>query len=228
MRAASGEHLQQLLTEDHRFLFTLIQKFHIENGKTYPALSQRTDIIVMTDEAHRSQYDVLALNMRNALPRAAFLAFTGTPLIAGEERTKAVFGNYVSVYNFKQSVEDQATVPLYYENRIPELQLTNPNLNANMAELLENAELDERQEERLEREFSREYQLITRNDRLEKVAEDLVQHFLGRGFVGKAMVISIDKATAVRMYDKVQAYWAREKAIVQASLEDCTRKTGNT
>ncbi len=86
----------------------------------------------MTDEAHRSQYDVLALNMRNALPNAAFLAFTGTPLMVGEERTRQVFGDYVSIYNFKQSVEDNATVPLYYENRIPELQLTNENLNEDM------------------------------------------------------------------------------------------------
>ena len=115
-------------------------------------------------------------------------------------------------------------MPLYYENRIPELQLTNPNLNTDMADLLEDAELDERQEERLEREFSREYQLITRNDRLEKVAEDLVQHFLGRGFLGKAMVISIDKATAVRMYDKVQKYWARERAVVQADLAECSEE----
>lgn len=222
VRAASGEHLQQLLQEDHRFLFTLIQKFHIENGRTYPALSEREDIIVMTDEAHRSQYDVLALNMRNALPRASFLAFTGTPLMAGEEKTRLVFGEYVSIYNFRQSVEDQATVPLYYENRIPELQLTNPNLNADMADLLDEADLDERQEERLEREFRREYHLITRSDRLDKVAEDIVRHFLGRGFTGKAMVVSIDKATAVRMYDKVQHFWALEKALVQASLENCS------
>ncbi|HEY3345870.1 MAG TPA: HsdR family type I site-specific deoxyribonuclease, partial [Anaerolineaceae bacterium] len=187
VRASSGEHLQALLQEDHRYLFTLIQKFHAEPGQTYPRLSQRSDIIVMTDEAHRSQYDVLALNMRNALPGAAFLAFTGTPLMAGEEKTRAVFGDYLSVYNFKASVDDQATVPLYYENRIPELQLTNPNLNAQMAELIEEAWLDEDQEQRLEREFSREYHLITRNERLDKVAEDIVLHFLGRGYQGKAM-----------------------------------------
>lgn len=221
VRALSGEHLQRLLTEDHRFLFTLIQKFHIENGLVYPTLSERSDIIVMTDEAHRSQYDVLALNMRNALPRAAFLAFTGTPLMAGEEKTRQVFGDYVSIYNFKQSVDDQATVPLYYENRIPELQLTNPDLNRDMAEVLDDSELNEQQEERLEREFSREYHLITRSDRLDKVAEDIVYHFLGRGFYGKAMVISIDKATAVRMFDKVQACWSREKAILHADLETC-------
>lgn len=219
VRASSGEHLQQLLHEDHRYLFTLIQKFHIERGQTYPVLSERSDIIVMTDEAHRSQYDVLALNMRNALPNAAFIGFTGTPLMAGEERTRQVFGDYVSIYNFKQSVDDQATVPLYYENRIPELQLINPDLNNDMSDLLDNAMLDEDQESRLEREFSREYHLITRNDRLEKVADDIVQHFLSRGYKGKAMVISIDKATAVRMYDKVSKYWKTELAGLEAEWE---------
>jgi type I restriction enzyme R subunit len=219
VRANSGEQLQQLLREDHRYLFTLIQKFHIDRGQQYPKLSDRSDIIVMTDEAHRSQYDVLALNMRNALPKAAFIGFTGTPLMAGEERTRQVFGDYVSIYNFKQSVDDQATVPLYYENRIPELQLINPNLNRDMADLLDNALLDDDQESRLEREFSREYHLITRSDRLDKVAEDIVQHFLSRGYKGKAMVISIDKATAVRMYDRVNRCWKTELAGLEAEWE---------
>src|SRR5205823_5609172 len=135
VRAQSAEHLKQLLnSEDHRYLFTLIQKFRTEEGAKYPKLSDRSDIIVMTDEAHRSQYDVFAANMRTALPNAAFIGFTGTPLMAGEERTKAVFGDYVSTYNFKQSIDDKNTVPLFYENRIPELQLKNPNLTEDMAE----------------------------------------------------------------------------------------------
>ena len=164
----------------------------------------------MTDEAHRTQYDVFALNMRNALPNAAFIGFTGTPLMAGEEKTKDVFGDYVSIYNFRQSVEDGATVPLYYENRIPELQLTNDALNEDLDRVIDEAMLDERQEQKLQREFNREYQLITREERLEKVAEDLVTHFMGRGQRGKAMVVSIDKATALRMYDKVQKHWLRD------------------
>jgi type I restriction enzyme, R subunit len=222
VRAQSGEHLKQMLeVEDHRYIFTLIHKFHTDMGETYPVLSERDDIIVLTDEAHRSQYDTLALNMRNALPNAAFIAFTGTPLIAGEERTKQVFGDYVSIYNFAQSVEDNATVPLYYENRIPELQLTNENLNQDMEDLLEEAELDEAQEVKLEREFSREYHLITRDDRLEKVAEDIVLHFMGRGFHGKAMVVCVDKATAVRMFDKVQKHWKMHLVYLQAELDSC-------
>ena len=122
-----------------------------------PKLSDRSDIIVMTDEAHRSQYDTLALNMRNALPNAAFIGFTGTPLMAGEEKTKEVFGEYVSVYNFQQSIEDGATVPLFYENRIPELQLANENFKEELEALVEAAELDDEQEKKLEREFAREY-----------------------------------------------------------------------
>jgi type I restriction enzyme R subunit len=116
--AGTGAHLRQLLTENHRYVFTLIQKFQTPD---------RRDIVVLTDEAHRSQYDTLALNMRSALPNALFIAFTGTPLIAGEERTREVFGDYVSIYDFQQSVEDGATVRLFYENRTPGLRLKNPN-----------------------------------------------------------------------------------------------------
>ena len=117
-------HLRQLLSEDHRYIFTLIHKFQTQGDEWHPVLSERSDIVVITDEAHRNQYDTLALNMRIALPNAAFIAFTGTPLIAGEEKTKSVFGDYVSVYDFTQSIRDRATVPLYYENRVPTLQLT--------------------------------------------------------------------------------------------------------
>lgn len=209
MQAESGAHLQQLLRADHRLVFTLIHKFHTEKGQVYPQLSDRSDIIVMTDEAHRTQYDTLALNMRNALPNAAFIGFTGTPLMAGEEKTRAVFGGYVSVYNFGDSVKDRTTVPLFYENRIPELQLANESFNEDMERIVEEADLNEAQQQRLEREFAREYHLITNDDRLERIAEDIVRHFMGRGEMGKAMVVSIDKATAVRMYDKVQDYWHR-------------------
>ncbi|MFC1600339.1 type I restriction endonuclease subunit R [Patescibacteria group bacterium] len=210
VQAENGKHLKDLLQEDHRLIFTLIQKFRTDKGKTYPELSDRGDIIVMTDEAHRGQYEVFALNMRNALPKAQFIGFTGTPLISGEsEKTKDVFGNYVSVYNFKQSIDDKATVPLYYENRIPELQLKNEDLENDLEALIEQAELDEAQEKKLEREFARQYHLITREDRLEKVAEDIVNHFFGRGDNGKAMVVSIDKATTVKMYDKVKKYLAK-------------------
>src|SRR5690606_26456726 len=200
----------------------LIHKFRTETGETYPTLSERDDVIVMADEAHRTQYDTLALNMRNALPNAAFLAFTGTPLIAEEERTREVFGDYVSIYNFRQSIEDRATVPLYYENRVPEVQLVNPDIADDMARIIDEAGLDEEQEKRLVREFAREYHIITDSDRLDAVAADLVDHFVNRGNQGKGMVVSIDKATAVSMYDRVQREWARAKAELQIEIAAAT------
>lgn len=210
--AQSGAELRRLLAENHRYVFTLIHKF-----QTTEVLCDRADVIVLTDEAHRSQYDTLAMNMRAAMPKALFLAFTGTPLIAGEEKTRDVFGDYVSVYDFQQSIEDRATVPLFYENRTPELQLVNPDLNDEIYDLIERAELDPEQEARLDKELSRQYHLITRDDRLETVAKDIARHFNGRGFQGKAMVVSIDKATALRMYEKVRKYIglpARDMAVV--------------
>jgi len=206
VRAENGEHLKQLLREDHRHVFTLIQKFKTKNkGETYPELSDRDDIIIMTDEAHRTQYDTLALNMRNALPKAAFIGFTGTPLMAkGEEKTRDTFGDYVSVYNFKDSIIDNSTVPLYYENRVPEIKLINPDLNEDIYNAIEEADLDEKQEEKLAREFSKEYQILTREDRLDTIAKDIMHHYINRGYEGKAMVVSIDKITTVKMYDKVQ------------------------
>ena len=211
--ADSGADLRDLLAGNNRYVFTLIQKF-----QTPELLCDRRDVIVLTDEAHRTQYDTLALNMRSALPNALFLAFTGTPLIAGEERTREVFGDYVSIYDFQQSVEDGATVPLFYENRTPELHLNNPNLNDGIYELIESAELSDEAEKRLERELGRQYHLITRDDRLETVAKDLVRHFLRRGFQGKAMVVSIDKPTAYRMYEKVRKYWREERTDAERKL----------
>jgi len=219
--AESGAGLRELLRGNHRYVFTLIQKF-----QTQEQLSDRRDIVVLTDEAHRSQYDTLALNMRAALPRALFIAFTGTPLVVGEERTRDVFGDYVSIYDFQQSVEDGATVPLYYENRTPELHLENPDLNDDIYALIEAAELSEEQERRLERELGRQYHLITRDDRLETVAKDIVMHFLGRGFQGKAMVISIDKATALRTYDKVRKHWEAEREWVSEQLRSRPQSEG--
>ena len=220
--AESGTHLRELLGGNHRYVFTLIHKF-----QSPEMLCDRPDVIVLTDEAHRSQYDTLALNMRAALPKALFLAFTGTPLIAGEERTKEVFGDYVSIYDFRQSVEDGATVPLFYENRTPELQLVNPDLNEDLYTLIEAAELDADQEAKLERELSRQYHLLTRDDRLETIAHDIVRHFLGRGFVGKAMVVAIDKATALKMHDKVRKHWDAERERVHKELAPLRYLTKN-
>ncbi len=220
VHAETGEHLRQLLAVDHRYVFTLIHKFQPSKAlgeKQMPVLSDRSDIIVITDEAHRSQYDTLALNMRTALPNASMMGFTGTPLIAGEEQaTREQFGDYVSIYNFRDAIEDGATVPLYYENRIPELQLINEDFSDELNALLEEAELDEAAEGQLAREFGTQYMLLTRPERLKVIAKDLVAHFVGRGFEGKAMYVGLDKATAVRMYDLVQEAWAEHLAELQA------------
>lgn len=218
VQAKNADHLKRLLKEDRRYVFTLIQKFRTDvKGAKYPKLSDRSDIIVIADEAHRTQYDTFALNLRNALPNAAFIGFTGTPLLAGEEKTREVFGDYVSIYNFRQAIEDNATVPLWYEARIPPLQLTNDDLADDLNALLEEAELDDEQQKKVEREFARQYHLITRDDRLDEIAKDIVDHFLGQPRGTKGMVVAIDKITAVRMYDKVRKAWriAREKLDMQ-------------
>ena len=136
------------------------------------------------------------------------MGFTGTPLIAGEELTRQQFGDYVSVYNFSDAIKDGATVTLYCENRIPELQLVNEDFPEELADLLDEADLDEEAEGQLARRFGREYMLLSRPERLKTVANDLVRHFVGRGFTGKAMYVGIDKAAAVRMYDYVREAWA--------------------
>lgn len=211
-QANNSSNLRELLSEDHRYIFTLIHKFREEPGKVHPVLSERSNIIVITDESHRSQYDILAENMRNALPNASFIAFTGTPLITGlEERTKEVFGDYISIYNFRQSELDGSTVPLYYENRIPELQLINQNLTDDIYKAMEDADLEEDQIDQVERLLGRNYHIITRKDRLNTIASDIVEHFMTRGHKGKAMVVSIDKATALRMYEYVKVHWNNYK-----------------
>lgn len=220
VHAESIAHLRELLAADHRYVFTLIQKFQPSKAageREMPILSDRSDVIVITDEAHRSQYDTLALNMRRALPNASMMGFTGTPLIAGEEQaTREQFGEYVSIYNFRDAIEDGATVPLYYENRIPEMQLVNESFSDELDALLEAAEVDEDAEGALAREFGTQYTLLTRPERLKTIAKDLVAHFVGRGFSGKAMYVGLDKAAAVRMYNLVRAAWAEHLAELRA------------
>jgi type I restriction enzyme R subunit len=225
VQATSSTNLRQLLTEDHRYVFTLIHKFTTDEGQKHPVLSDRDDIVIITDEAHRSQYDIMAQNMRDALPNASFLGFTGTPLIKSEEeKTRAVFGDYVSIYDFRQSIEDGATVPLYYENRIPEVQLTKfgeDALNDEMNRIIDEAMLDDEQEKKLEQKFGKMYHIISNSDRLDKIAADIVEHFMGRGnYTGKAMYVSIDKATAVKMYDNVTVEWQKHLDDLKHQLQD--------
>ena len=229
VQAETGEHLKQLLREDHRLVFTLIHKFGTDKGVSYPKLSDRDDIIIITDEAHRTQYDTLALNMRTALPNAAFLGFTGTPLMAKGEEKQKIHSEIMSAYIISEQV--LKTKPQsHYSTRteFQEMQLINPDLNDDIYNTVEEADLDEAQEDRLAKEFAREYHILTREDRLNAVAEDIANHFLNRGYTGKAMVVSIDKFTTVKMYDKVQYYFQKNidklKKQLKSKYEDKTLK----
>ena len=211
----NSEEMRRFLGQNKRLVFTLIQKFRYDAGARYPLLSDRNDIVVIIDEAHRTQYANLAENMRSGLPNANYLAFTGTPLLGKERKTASWFGDYVSEYNFQQSMDDGATVPLFYQKRVPEVLIQNEDLSAEFYEILDDENLDEAQQAKLEQRFSKEMEVIKRDDRLDTIADDIVAHFPSRGYLGKAMVISIDKFTAVRMYNKVQQRWKDEiKALI--------------
>ena len=207
----NSEEMRKFLGQNKRMVFTLIQKFRWPKGQTYPQLTDRgRDIIVIVDEAHRSQYEDLAENMRAGLKDANFIAFTGTPLLGNQRKTNKWFGDYVSEYNFQQSMDDGATVPLVYEKRVPEVLIENEDLSDEFYEILSSHDLDDAQQEKLEKKYAKETEVIKRDDRLDTVAKDIVEHFPRRGYLGKAMVVSLDKFTAVKMYDKVQRYWDEE------------------
>lgn len=212
VRPKDGEQLRDYLSGNKRYVFSLIHKFRYPKGKKYPVLSERKEIIVLVDEAHRTQYKDLAENMRVGIPHAQYIAFTGTPLLGGKRLTNKFFGDYVSEYNFKQSYEDGSTVPLFYDKRVPEVQIIREGdeINADLAEVAEEEELSEAQLMRLEREYATELSVIRNPDRLKKIAEDIVKHFPRRGYKGRGMIISIDRYTAMKMYDLVKQYWADE------------------
>jgi len=222
--AKSRTHLRELLQENHRYVFTLIHKFSVDpkKEKEYPLITERSNIIVISDEAHRTQGGTFARNMRfNGIPNASYLGFTGTPLIKEElELTKNIFGEYVSVYDFKRAIVDGATLPLRYLNRGEKLAIENPDLDERMAEIINDVELDDDQRRKLEREFKRDYPILTSDQRLEAIAKDLVWHFNDRGYQGKAMFVALDKPTAVRMYDYVMHYWPQYVAELKQRIAD--------
>ena len=201
-RATSGENLKELLKSDKRFLFSIIHKFNFDEK-----ITDRENIIVISDEAHRTQGGSLAMNLRKALPNASFIGFTGTPLFKDDELTRRIFGDYVSKYDFKRSIEDGATVPLYYENRGEKLELGNPQISEDIRAAIEEHELDSNQEDKLKKLFAREYPILTSEKRLRAIAKDVVEHFNARGYKGKAMYVAMDKVTAVRMYDYISDAW---------------------
>lgn len=213
-KPANSTKLREYLASNKPYVFTLIHKFRLDkkkDEKVYPMLTERDDIIVLVDEAHRTEYADLAENMRNALPKANFVAFTGTPLLGTKRKTNQWFGDYVSIYDFKQSVDDGATVPLYYSRRVPEVGLTNNFLDDDVVSIIEQNDLNEKEATLVEDSHSRILEVIKREDRLKKIAKDIAHHFPRRGYLGKGMVVCVDKYTAVKMYDLVQHYWNEEK-----------------
>ena len=217
-RPKNSEELREFLGTNKRMVFTLIHKFRWPKGKKYPRLSERDDIIVIVDEAHRTQYEDLAVIMREGLKNAQFVAFTGTPLLGRARKTNQWFGEYVSEYNFQQSIDDGSTVPLFHQKRVPEVLIQNQDLSEEFYEILEDENLDDVQQEKLERRFAKETEVIKRDDRLDTIARDIVGHFPNRGYLGKAMVITLDKFTAVTMYDKVQHHWKEEIRELRAKI----------
>lgn len=224
VKAKSRDHLRELLKENHRYIFSLIHKFSIDKKKEseYPLITDRENLIVISDEAHRTQAGTFARNMRfHGIPNASYLGFTGTPLIKEElELTKNIFGEYVSIYDFKRAIDDGATLPLRYLNKGEKLGIENPQLDEKMAELIENEDLDEDQRRKLEREFKRDYPILTSEKRLGAIAKDLVWHFNERGYQGKAMFVAIDKPTAVRMYGLMMKYWPEYVAELKERIKN--------
>lgn len=210
VQAESREHLRELLkVASGGVIFTTIQKFMPEKGQNMTDLSPRSNIVVVADEAHRSQYDFidgLARNLRDALPAASFIGFTGTPIEKNDANTRAVFGDYISVYDIQRAVEDQATVPIYYESRIAKLGLKGeilPKLDAEIEEMTEGQEFTLR--EKLKSKWAALEALVGDPKRIELVARDLVEHFERRteALTGKAMVVCMSRRICVDLYDAI-------------------------
>ncbi len=216
-RASSGKELAKILKENHRYVFSLIHKFNQDVNPEEP-YSQRDDIIVISDEAHRTQAGKMARNMRLALPNASFIGFTGTPLFKHDQLTKRIFGDYVSCYDFKRSEEDGATVKLVYENRGEKLGLTRLDLNDRIADAIALAELDPDQEALLEKLLGKDYEVITADDRLEKIAADFVEHAATRWESGKSMLVCVDKITGGRMHTLIMPLWREKLEAVQMEV----------
>lgn len=221
VQAADREDLRKLLdTASGGVIFTTIQKFSPAAGDVSPALTQRSNVVVIADEAHRTQYgfrakvkrDTGAISygfakyLRDALPRASFIGFTGTPIEADDVNTPAVFGNYIDVYDISRAVEDGATVPIYYESRLARIELDEserPNIDEEIDELVEDEGL--REQERFKQKWSTVEALVGAEKRLRLVAEDLVRHFEDRvvALDGKAMVVCMSRRICVALYDEI-------------------------
>lgn len=214
-RATSGEDLVEKLRSNPSYVFSLIQKFNQPDAEPiYPD----HDIVVLSDEAHRSNNGVFADNMLRLLPTASRLGFTGTPILKYDNLTARTFGGYVSVYDFRRAVEDGATVPLFYENRSDQLGIENPEINDELLQAVEAADLDADQTEKVQAELGHGVHIIMSEPRLRAVARDFVTHYTGIWESGKAMFICVNKVTCVMMYNLVQECWAEALAAERARL----------
>ncbi len=249
VQAVSRENLRELLKrETGGVIFTTIQKFYPEDGTdTFPTLSERTNIIVMADEAHRSQYGLNARiresdaamvygnakYMRDALPNASYIGFTGTPIEFEDKSTPAVFGDYIDIYDVQRAVEDKATVPIYYESRLIDLGMdesTKQWLDQEVDELLEGEEMT--RQDKLKAEYAQREAIVGNSERLKLVAKDIVEHFEQRlsAIEGKGMIVTMSRHIAADLYDKVvelRPQWHSEsddegaiKVIVTGSASD--------
>ena len=220
--ATNGDDLIAKLRGNPSFIFTLIQKFNQPDAQP---LHPDHDVLILSDEAHRSQYGVFAENMLHLLPTASRIGFTGTPLLSDDNLTARTFGGYISVYDFKRAVEDGATVPLYYENRGDKIaDLHNPEINERILDAIEQADLDVDQQEKLEREFAKEIHLLTAEQRLDSIAKDFVGHYSDLWTSGKAMFVCLNKVSCVRMYNLVQKYWNQEIEYLEAQRKHTTQQ----
>ena len=230
--ATSGADLIEKLKGNPSFIFTLIQKFNkTDEPPIYPdhdilimsdepPIYPDHDILIMSDEAHRSQYGVFAENIERLLPTASRIGFTGTPLLSSNEITARTFGGYISVYDFKRAVEDNATVPLYYENRGDKIkEIKNPDITDRILDAIEEADLNPDQAEKVMHEFEKEVHLLTAEPRLRAIAKDFVGHYSDLWTTGKAMFVCLNKVTCVRMYDYVQEYWQQEIKALEKKIK---------
>lgn len=220
--AKSGADLQEKLKGNPAFIFTLIQKF---NSKPQSPILPDHDIIIMSDEAHRSQYGLYADNMNALLPTASKIGFTGTPLLSSDNITERTFGGYISIYDFQRAVEDKATVPLYYENRGEKIEaIKNPDINDKIIEAIAAADLDPSQQEKLEREFAKDIHILMAEPRLDAIAKDFVNHYTDLWDCGKAMFVCLNKVTCVKMYNLAQKYWAEKIQEVELAIKTATQQ----
>ena len=210
VQANDRKHLRELLkVVSGGVVFTTVQKFLPAKGEKFPLLSDRRNIIVIADEAHRSQYDFIdgfARHLRDGLPNASFIGFTGTPIEATDKNTQAVFGEYIDIYDIQQGVEDKATVPIYYEGRLAKIELKEsekPKLDPDFDEVTEGQEQE--QKEKLKSKWARLEAMVGADKRIDLIAKDIVQHFEGRltAMEGKGIIVTMSRRICVALYKAI-------------------------